>query len=268
MPSRDKLLAPVRPLTKIEQAYRDKLDAMIQDMHQSLVYWLSAALKKTEPEINRLMAEDASPAVTLASIMRKLRRRWLRNFNRLAPELADYFAEAVADRSDSALTSILRRGGMSVSFRRTRAVNDVLQATVQENVGLIKSIPQQYLAQVEGAVMRSVQRGRDLQTVVQELEQQLQVSRKRARLIARDQNNKATATIQRVRQAELGIREAIWMHSGAGKKPRPSHVQAGRDRVRYDITKGWYDPDEGKYVFPGELVNCRCVARPVIAGFT
>ena len=71
-----------------------------------------------------------------------------------------------------------------------------------------------------------------------------------------------------LRQAELGITEAIWVHSGAGKHPRPTHVKAGRDQVRYDITKGWYDPDAKQWIWPGTLVNCRCVSKPVIKGFS
>jgi hypothetical protein len=45
-------------------------------------------------------------------------------------------------------------------------------------------------------------------------------------------------------------------------------VKAGRDRVVYDLDKGWFDPDEGKHILPGELVNCRCFARPVVKGFS
>ena len=155
-----------------------------------------------------------------------------------------------------------------MELRTTRAVNDVLQATIHENVSLIRSIAQQHLTQVEGMVMRSVQRGRDLGQLATDLEQQLDVSKRRATLIARDQNNKATAVIQRTRQAELGITEAVWLHSGGGKEPRPSHVKAGRDRVKYDIRVGWWDPDDGAYILPGQLINCRCVALPVVPGFS
>ena len=63
------------------------------------------------------------------------------------------------------------------------------------------------------------------------------------------------------RQADLGIREAIWMHSHAGKKPRPEHVKM--DGKTYNITKGMWDR-----IFPGELINCRCTGRPIIPGLS
>jgi uncharacterized protein with gpF-like domain len=117
-------------------------------------------------------------------------------------------------------------------------------------------------------VMRSVQTGRDLGRLAKDLQKQFGVTKRRAALIARDQNNKATASMTRVRQVQLGITEAIWVHSGAGKHPRPTHVKAGRDSVRYDVSKGWFDPDAKQWIWPGILVNCRCVSKPVIKGFS
>ena len=150
----------------------------------------------------------------------------------------------------------------------TAAQNDILQATIAQQVGLIKSIPRAYMHGVEGAVMRSVQTGRDLGGLTKELTEQHGVSRRRAAFIARDQSNKATAALTRARQVEIGITEAIWVHSGGGRHPRPSHAKAGRDQARYDVAKGWFDPDEGQFVLPGQLGNCRCVSRSLVKGFT
>src|SRR5205085_12109859 len=99
-----------------------------------------------------------------------------------------------------------------------------------------------------------------------ELRHRFGVTRRRAALIARDQNNKVSGALHRVRQLELGIEKAIWIHSGGGKHPRPTHVR--NNGKQYDVAKGWYDPAEKKFVMPGELINCRCVSRPVIAGFS
>lgn len=266
--TRPRALNPVRPRPTLEAEYRRRLLVLIEAMQRSLVYWVCAAYRKNSPEMHALMAADDSPAAVLRGEVRRLTRRWQRTFDNAAPELAEYFATQVQDRTDSALTSILRRAGISVRFKTTRAVNDVLRASIAENVSLIRSIAQNQLTAVEGAVMRSVQTGRDLAGLTAELEDSFGVARRRAELIARDQNNKATAVIQRVRQTEAGITEAIWIHSGGGRHPRPSHVKAGRDKVRYDVRTGWFDPHEKQHILPGELINCRCVSRPVLAGFS
>ncbi len=259
-----KTLQPVHPNIVLELQYRRKLEAFIEDMHNSIIYWLAAAYKRNTPELVKLMAEDASPAVLLQAVMRRLSRRWLRNADNMAGELSRYFATAAAKRSDNALQSILRKGGFSVKFKTSRAVNDVLQATIHENVSLIKSIAQEHLSKVEQSVMRSVQVGRDLQTLSNDLHDNFGVTWRRAELIARDQNNKTTAAITKVRQLETGFNEAVWVHSGAGRHPRPSHVRAGRDRIHYNIATGWFDPAIKKFIWPGTEISCRCVSRPVL----
>lgn len=279
-PGRDpQTLRPIQPNAGIEAAYRKRLDRLVDEMHRSLLWFIRAAYRDTPPE---MMATDAppdasggspisrqqSPARSLQDVIRRLTRRWQTRFDQTAPELAKYFATAATERSDIALRGILKKAGFTVQFKLTRAANDVLQASIAENVSLIRSIASQHLTQVEGMVMRSVQTGRDLGTLTNELQDQFGVTRRRAAFIARDQNNKCTAAIQRVRHVELGITEAIWVHSGGGKTQRPSHVKAGRERERYDVAKGWFDPDVQKFILPGELVNCRCVSRPVVPGFS
>jgi len=266
-----KTLAPVRPNVGIARNYRRRIEKLVEEMHRSVLYWLRAAWRRRPPELHRVhrgVAQDASPARNLADEVTRLATRWKRRFARAAEELAAYFARAVAERSDRALASILKRGGFTVKFRMSRAVNDVVQATIAENVGLIKSIPERYLADVEGAVMRSVQRGRDLESLTEELQNKFHATRRRAELIARDQNNKATATIVHTRHAEIGITKAVWVHSTGGRQPRPTHVKAGRDKIEFDVKTGWFDPAEQRYVLPGELINCRCVSRPVVPGFS
>src|ERR1700758_4317373 len=89
-------------------------------------------------------------------------------FNAMAQELAVYFAQAAHRRSDAALKNILKRGGIAVEWRMSPRVQSILEATIHQNVSLIRSIPEQYLAQVEQAVMRSVQTGRDLKQLQNE----------------------------------------------------------------------------------------------------
>lgn len=258
------ILRPIYANAGLEAEYRRRLTALIAEMDQSLSYWLKAAWNKNTPHL----AQDELPVETLRRAIRALTRRWTARFNDLAGDLASYFAQSVSQRSDAALKAALKKGGFTVDWTMTRAQRDVVNSVVHENVSLIKSIAQQHLGKVEGAVMRSVQTGRDLGQLTKDLQEQFGVTKRRAAFIARDQSNKATASLTRARQIEIGVEQAIWVHSGGGKHPRPSHEKAGRDKVQYDVSKGWYDPDEKKYILPGELINCRCVSRAVVPGFS
>lgn len=277
-----KTLKPVRPNVATEARYRRRLMELIAEMQASVLFWLKAAYKANPP----VLAQDEMPSQELRRAVRKLARRWQRKFDEAAPKLADYFTTAANQRSAVQLKKILRDGGFSVEFKMTRAMRDVMNASINEQVGLIRSIPQKYFTDLEGSVMRSVARGGDLQVLVKEIGPLVDLKRirmgrkpgesnkslyartqRRAAFIARDQNNKATAVLTRVRQQEAGITEAIWQHSGGGREPRPTHVAASNRQQRYDITKGWYDPEVEKFIFPGELPNCRCISKPVIPGF-
>jgi len=256
-----KTLAPVHPNQGTQAIFRRRLDKLIKEMHDSVMYWVKASYKANEPEI----AQDELPAAALQKVLKKLGRRWEKKFKELGPKLAEYYAKSADMRSRKQLEQMLYDHGMSVKFKMTRPMQDVMKASIEEQVKLISNIPQQYFTQVQGAVMRSVQTGRDLNQLSKDLQSRLKIEKKRAALIARDQNNKMTANFVRVRQQELGIKQAIWVHSLGGKVPRPSHKK--NDGKPYDVEKGWYDPDEGEYIQPGMLINCRCVSRSIIPGF-
>jgi len=257
----EKVLAPVRPNAGVEAAFQAKLDAMIDEMQSSLTWWITAGYRANTPE----MAQDASPAMVMRILMKRLARRWQKRFDDAAPELAKYYATKMADRADGALMATLKKAGFAIEFKLTPEANDILQATIGEQTGLIRNIASHHLAGIQGAVMRSVAAGGDLHSLSKELHGRYDITRRRAALIARDQNRKATANIQRARFQELGVKEAIWIHSHGGRKPRPSHL--ANDGKRFDVAKGWYDPDAKCYCLPGSLVNCKCVMRPVIPGF-
>lgn len=256
----------VRPRAGLAAAYRGWLLRVIEEMGASVSYFVDRAYRGQRGKIAMMsgLAEDASAATELDRVLRRLRRRWEHRFDELAQDLADFFSRDALRRTDEQLMRILRRGGMAVEFRLTPAVREVLAAIVRENVSLIRSIPEQYLGGVEGAVMRSVTAGRDLAGLTRELRHTYGVTRRRAELISLDQNQKATGAITRARYLDLGIERAVWRHSHAGREPRPTHL--ANDGHEYDVARGWFDPDPRvrAYIRPGELINCRCFSQPVI----
>lgn len=265
--SKDKI-APtsVRPNSGLTAIYRRRLLRRIDAMHNSILYWVRAAYRANEPHV-AVLAQDANPANELKRVVAALKKRWFTKFDEGATALGKYFAKSASQRTDAQLQKILKDAGFSVEFKLTAAQQDILHATVNENVNLIKNIPAQAFHRLEGAVMRSVQTGNDVGSLYKELQEQFGMDRRRASLIARDQNSKATAAFNRARQLEVGIEEAIWVHSSAGRQPRPSHVKAGQAKTKFEVAKGWWDPAVKKYIWPGSEINCRCVSRPIIPGF-
>ncbi len=258
----EKALRPVFPNVGIGVAYRRKLQNLVDEMHNSVRYFIKAAYRKNEP----IIAQDEIPAAELQKAIDELTRQWCRRFRDGSEDLAAWFAKLAWRRSDAALKKILRDAGISVEFQMSRAMRDILRATVEANVQMIRSIPEQYLTQVKNSVMRSVQVGRDLGSLAKELQEHYGVTKRRAAFIAIDQNNKASSAMTRVRQLDLGLEDGVWRHSHAGIHPRPTHV--ANDGKRFSLRDGWYDPAVKEKILPGFLPRCRCFWTPVIRGFS
>ena len=257
-----KVVRGVKPNAGIEASYQKKLIRIVGEMAASVEYWLLSKYRAQSISPGEISAKELQKTVGL------LEERWISNINAAAPKLANWFAQSVKNYSDPALKKILLDAGFAVKFTVSPSVQNMLDTVIAENVSLIKSIPSQYFTEIEGMVMRSVQAGRDLGTLTTEIQERFGITRRRAILIASDQNNKATAAITRKRQMDLGITEAIWRHSHAGKHPRPTHVAA--DGRRYKLDQGCLIPpkpgDEAEFIYPGEAINCRCIGSPVLPG--
>ncbi len=257
----------VRPNEGTRMRYQRALLSLIKEMTASVEYWLEAQRRAQPPKL----AEDALPSAEMRKAFQKLSKRWQKRFDEMAPKVAESFLKNSFRGTDAAFRQALRDAGWAIEFTMTTAMRDAFEASLAENVGLIKSIPAQYLQQVEGIVMRNYASGQNRKQMAKEIRERYKVTADRAVLIARDQTRKANAVVQRARQKEIGIKEAIWIHSHAGKEPRPTHE--AMNHKRYSVDKGMWDSQarrrrgggyEGAYVFPGELIGCRCVQRSVL----
>jgi len=254
-------ITPIRPVVATGDEYQRKLTRLVDEMAVSIGYWLRAAYRANQPAT---IVQDAGTE-SLQAAFDKLAERWRAKFDRLAPQMANWFARSHQDRTQRQLQVQLRKAGFTVRFKPTAAMRDAFDAVVDENVGLIRSIAEQHLTQVRTVLMQSVQTGRDLGTMTKELQKRTGVTKRRAAFIARDQNNKATAVMVRTRALEVGITRAKWLHSGGGREPRPEHVAfSGKT---FDLARG-HDFQNGEgVVWPGTAINCRCVAVPIVPGF-
>lgn len=218
-----------------------------------------------------IAADAKAPRPSMGPLLRKALSKWAtlwtRRIEKVSTSIARDFAVNNKNATSAAMLGKLAKAGFTVKFKPTPASTNALDAVIAENVGLIRTIPQKFLANVEVAVWQAVMAGSDLDTLSRDIKAKYGVAWRRAALIASDQNAKAKAAMERARRLEVGITKAEWNHSHAGVDKRPSHVKAGKDKVIYDVAQGWWDPDEQRYIWPGVLIHCRCFDRPVIPGF-
>jgi hypothetical protein len=257
-----KTIRPVHPNAGIEIDYKKRLDALVLEMSKSVYYWVGVWYNASPPAV--AIALDASPVREILTKLMRLMKSWIKKFSLFADKYAPKMADEILVTSDNSYKNALKDAGMpTVKFKMTRAQQDVMASVIEENVSLIQSIPKEYLSDVTTIVTQGFSAGRDGSFIKNQLMQKYGITKRRAEFIARDQCNKATAAFNRVRQIEIGITEAIWVHSGAGRHPRPDHVAASGKK--YDVAEGCLI--SGKYILPGQLPNCRCISRSIIPGF-
>lgn len=146
-------------------------------------------------------------------------------------------------------------------------VSDYLDTAIRDNVRLIKKMESDYLDQVETVVTNAMRSGLTPAKIAKELQNQLNISRNRAKLIAVDQTNKVNSGLTRRRMKASGIAYFQWITS-KDERVRNRHNLIANAMTKYG--RGIYaydDPpknEKGIPILPGEEVRCRCVARPVI----
>lgn len=249
----------------VEYWYRDQLNKVLRRASDDLVHALELVWRTTPPAIGFAGAADApSPTVTIQKIMTKWGKRWTARFDRLSLDLSAAFTSKAFRVTQVSMQQAFKQAGFTVEFKPSARVLEGYRAVLAENVNLIKSVPAQYLKDIQTKVWQSVITGSDIEKLAEGIREVYGVNERRAATIARDQTNKAKAVIENVRYKELGLTRARWQHSSAGKVPRPTHVAA--NGKTYDLNKGMWDKDEGEWVFPGQLINCRCSSSPIIPG--
>lgn len=212
------------------------------------------------------------------------KRRQPRVIDSPAEEIALHAVQMAADEADEHVVKELRRTVKidAEKLMTSEGVNDYIDAMVNSNVALIKTIPQEFFGDVERTILDGYAQGIALKPMMEQLQEKVGVSARRAKLIAADQMNKVNSDVERRRMLNIGITRFKWSTS---KDERVSGNPAGlypNAKVKcfkialqdvgygagvYLLTDGATWEGE-KELFPGRAhIKCRCTFTPQIEGF-
>lgn len=144
----------------------------------------------------------------------------------------------------------------------------IMNAVINENLTLIKSIPQEVLKEMQVALSGGIISGNQKE-LIKNLKRIKGVSKDRAVFIARDQIHKAVESFKQVQNTALGIEYYEWLtaddervSSGLGGHRQNNHriFKYGSNEaiISHSNKRGYY------YGKPGDRPNCRCIAVGVI----
>lgn len=233
----------------------EAIEAEVEERLVPLVDRLAPRVLEQRPDAREARLD--APADDVRRLVEEIRERLASGV------LSDSALEAAA-RAIAQDTQSFNRADLDRVFEATVGVGlpatepgllDVVRGFVADNVRLIRDLGRSALDRVEGAVLRGFRRGRTNASIAQQIRAELGVSKNRARLIARDQVASLNGELTQIRQTRMGVREYIWRTSG-DERVRPSHEELDGRRFSWDDP-----PPEGH---PGEPINCRCVAEPVL----
>lgn len=257
---------PLNPSAAIEQRYYTALRVLIDRMIAETDHELKSLFKTEHAE--EYFAQDASLSSQARILTNALIKKYTDLFASLSKPMAERFAEESDKSSDIAVKSSIRQLSddltLSTKTITSGLLNDILNATVTENVALIKSIPAQYLSGVQGAVMRSITTGNGMQDLVPYLQKHKGITLRRARMISMDQTRKAFNSLSKARMEKSGVSTYEWLHTSGSRHPRKLHIQMNGNLYKYSEPP-IIDAKTGERGIPGQAINCACRMRPILS---
>lgn len=253
---------PIRPSVPVEQRYAHHIDNLIRDM----ITDVAREMREWDntDETQQYFAADRGVTDDVRVRFKHLWKRWNKVFEEKASGIVGIFIDQSNKTNEMVVNSSLKKlsGGLSLGPRKLDYDGQqILKAAAAENVGLITSIPQQYLNKIEGAVYRSITHPEGRDYLAREIKRTNQVTTRRANMIAGDQTRKVNMALTAGRMQKVGVKKFEWVHVPSSH-PRELHVHLDGKICKWD------DPpviqrNPTIKGYPAQLINCKCQAIPV-----
>lgn len=264
MTNKTRTASPVKSQKGLERKYRRELNklgrALIKSVNTELLPFLKA-------EQSTYVSDGIS--ASLALIFEKLNSR--------------FSGTAIAGFSQNVASTMVNTVGISNKNKfdktvkaatgvdlgavvTTEGLNEFVDLSINKNVSLIKSLPEEYLKQVEVIVNNGVTSGTRFSTIAKEISGAVGSANSklagRIKTIAMNEVQTINAQITKRRTEALGVTDGIWRTSEDEKVRKCHDVRNGK---KFSLNKGLFSSCDGKFLFPGITdINCRCSFSPII----
>ncbi len=163
-------------------------------------------------------------------------------------------ANQVKTKAIADLTTTFEAAGVTAFKPYSGKMNQLVNATVQQNVSLVKTIPRQYHDDLQRVVTEGIRSNWTIDALENAIEERFDVAKSRTKTIAMDQTNSLYSAITRAQHSEIGLEKFRWI-AVMDNRTRPSHANL------HGTIHTWESGAGG--IYPGGPINCRCVAIAV-----
>lgn len=261
---------PLTPAETVAARYAARMTKLIERMAKETKRDVLASLRENGVPEHAVM--DASPANQVQIVFNGLKRKWDQAFGRIASDAALAMMDETALDSEKKLGESLKdlSGDITLDVSAISGeLKTILDASIKENIELIKRVPSKYFDQMQADVMRSIQNGNGLQDLIPAFEKREVQVKNWAQNVALDQTRKAFNGINKGRMQSAGLNEFEWVHGGGSNHPREYHRDVLDGKIfSFDPNADNYlphldGPGKGERGIPGQAPFCRCTMRPV-----
>lgn len=252
-----------KPVPKIEAVqYFRTLNKLTKAMRLDIREQLMPLLKSLESQY----ATDGY-VDSISGVIRTLSLKYANTVEQLAKPTAQNMVGGIATKNKKEFNKVIEKAvGVDLSaILVDEGLNDFLDAQVNKNISLIKSIPDEYFKSIETTVMNGVANGQRWEQIAREIGGVKDISsvngklQNRIKLIVRNETSNINASINKRRQEQLGVESFKWVTSG-DERTRQSHQKLNGKIFDWDKLP----TVDGVKTSPGQPINCRCIAVPVI----
>lgn len=258
----------LRNLRKYAKAYQELMRAGLRDLLPALK---DAAAEDLPQELVSRYTKDSVARLDGPNIEKQLRalfkcvgkklyemypdatlQAWAKNMVGHTNRIATANIVKTAKSAEIDIEPLMRDGKLTPYF----------QNVVDENVGLIRSIPEAKLASFKNKLVAAITKDMPQDQIKKMIQDNFDTTESQARLLARDQTSKLNGAIASYRQQQIGGRRYIWRTS------RDSRVRDDHARLE-GKTFFWDKPPvvdrrSGRRGNPGDDYCDRCWAEMVL----
>jgi SPP1 gp7 family putative phage head morphogenesis protein len=258
-PKQTNKIVELREPRNVQLAYQKELTKLVDEFSDLVREVLIEALPELEVENNLTIPEGARQDA-LGDDLEKLtellgsKARAIFAVARIKSIAQRIAADAFSFNKKAVEDQLIDAVGIKLPLDEP-FIADQFEMFVQSQVSLVTKLQEEQLKTIESVVLQGFREGQRHEMIAEQIEERLGVTKSRALLIARDQIAKINGELVRLRHTNIGITQYRWVTS-RDERVRSSH------RERHGKVFSWDNPPPDGH--PGQPINCRCTASPVV----
>ncbi|EKA7106842.1 hypothetical protein OL205_000747 [Salmonella enterica] len=265
---RRRKMRPPTPSKRAEVWYRDRLTEFIDGMVRAFIDELG------KPTLTD--ATDTTPLSITSRLAAVMQRLSSISISEVAARLsAGFVARANLQNKEQTQRTFSQAFGIDLTgMLGDGAIKPEMEKAVNDNVDRITSIHTNFIHDIGAAIFDNMKDGGRHENLIDLIKERGEVTRNRARFIARDQTSKLNADLTEARNVALGLDLYEWGGTG-DERERDTHFVLNHMLCKYsdptvysdDGGKTWKKRSTiGAFIGkPGEDYQCRCLALPYVS---